>query len=75
MSQQVHPKPILEIEERDQAGILVATYMSSHTATSKSHRIDVAIPHSTNSYSKTILGVFLPAGYPGSVTKDYLPWV
>ena len=29
------------------------------------------IPKTSNSYARSALNVFLPAGYPHSVTKDY----
>jgi len=32
------------------------------------------IPKNSNSYTKSILNAFLPAGYPHSVTNDYLEW-
>jgi hypothetical protein len=33
------------------------------------------IPKNSNGYAKSILNAFLPAGYPHSVTSDYLEWV
>jgi hypothetical protein len=33
------------------------------------------IPKNSKSYAKSILNAFLPAGYPHSVTSDYLEWV
>ncbi|RFU36183.1 hypothetical protein B7463_g172, partial [Scytalidium lignicola] len=75
----------IEIHEKDQAGNIVATYISSGTRHSSKNkkkrvfdsdtlqnRIDVIVPKNTNSYAKSLLDAFLPAGYPHSVTKDYL---
>ncbi|CZR59611.1 related to DUF647 domain protein [Phialocephala subalpina] len=68
-------KPIMdehiEITETDQANNIVATYITSGENGS---RIDVVIPRNSNSYARSILSAFLPAGYPHSVTSDYLEY-
>lgn len=33
------------------------------------------MPEHTKSYAQQVLDVFLPAGYPGSVTEDYIKYV
>ncbi|KAH8821217.1 vitamin B6 photo-protection and homoeostasis-domain-containing protein [Xylogone sp. PMI_703] len=90
-----------EIQERDQAGNILATYVSSSTSSSAvaknafsrkerkifdpglsnevvgrglEGRIDVIVPERTNSYAKSVSDAFLPAGYPQSVTADYLEY-
>ncbi|TVY73460.1 RUS1 family protein-like protein [Lachnellula suecica] len=65
----------LEIEEIDESKNVVATYIASGLDNGgKSSRIDVVIPKNTNSYPRSVLNAFLPAGYPHSVTSDYLEY-
>jgi hypothetical protein len=33
------------------------------------------LPRETKSYAQQLLDVFLPAGYPHSVTEDYIQYV
>ncbi|KAI5379889.1 hypothetical protein J4E82_001434 [Alternaria postmessia] len=58
----------LEIAERDEAGNLVLEYLAEAHGT----RVDVIYPKEAKSYAQRLLGVFLPAGYPQSVTEDYI---
>ncbi|GAB7361513.1 hypothetical protein MBLNU230_g1569t1 [Neophaeotheca triangularis] len=67
------PEKRLQIIEHDNAGNISATYI--HSAVSTQHgqnRIDVVLPKETKSQWQKLLDVFLPAGYPHSVTDDYL---
>ncbi|KAI9733236.1 MAG: hypothetical protein M1834_003320 [Cirrosporium novae-zelandiae] len=64
----------LEIEETDEAGNVIATYFESHPTNSSASRIDVAYPPHQNNIPQKVLSVFLPAGYPNSVTHDYLEY-
>ncbi|KAH7356707.1 vitamin B6 photo-protection and homoeostasis-domain-containing protein [Rhexocercosporidium sp. MPI-PUGE-AT-0058] len=73
MAQKPLSEGLLEIEEIDQANNVVATYIKS-PAGEKGERIDIMIPNNANSYVKNVLNVFLPAGYPHSVTTDYLEY-
>ncbi|PVH84440.1 DUF647-domain-containing protein [Cadophora sp. DSE1049] len=73
MSQKPLSGSLLEIEEIDQANNVVATYIKSQSG-EKGERIDVVIPKNVNSYAKSVLNAFLPAGYPHSVTSDYLEY-
>ncbi|KAG4437622.1 hypothetical protein IFR05_006883 [Cadophora sp. M221] len=73
MAQKPLSESLLEIEEIDQANNVVATYIKSQ-AGEKGERIDIVIPKNANSYAKSVLNVFLPAGYPHSVTSDYLEY-
>ncbi|KAI4098883.1 MAG: hypothetical protein L6R37_006246 [Teloschistes peruensis] len=57
----------LEIRERDEAGNLTATYIGSSTDQGK-NRLDII----THNLWTRVLAVFLPAGYPHSVTEDYM---
>ncbi|KUJ12069.1 DUF647-domain-containing protein [Mollisia scopiformis] len=70
-------KPIsdshIEIEETDQANNLVATYITSPSG-EKGRRVDIIIPRDSTNYARSILNAFLPAGYPHSVTSDYLEY-
>lgn len=69
--QSLNKTSFLEIQERDQAGNIIANYIVSGGA-EKTGRVDVVIPRASQSYTKVLLNAFLPAGYPASVTKDYL---
>ncbi|KAK0107154.1 hypothetical protein ONS95_003860 [Cadophora gregata] len=73
MSQKHISQSLLEIQEIDQANNIVATYIKSQPS-GKGERIDVVIPKNVNSYAKSVLHAFLPAGYPHSVTGDYLEY-
>jgi hypothetical protein len=89
--------PTIEIEERDDAGNLSATYVESASPSpskSSSRRVDVIVslpffglqpatyaecrcrciqlPKNTHGRWTRLINVFLPAGYPNSVTDDYL---
>lgn len=57
----------LEIEERDSSGALLSTYIH----TSSSRRIDVLAPPTPKPLIARILDIFLPSGYPASVSPDY----
>ncbi|KAF1928655.1 DUF647-domain-containing protein [Didymella exigua CBS 183.55] len=59
----------IEIEEYDEAGNVVTTYIASGES-----RVDVVLPRETKSYAQQLLDVFLPAGYPHSVTEDYIQY-
>ncbi|KAL1635477.1 hypothetical protein SLS58_010234 [Diplodia intermedia] len=59
--------PQLELVEYDDAGNTTATYVETGP------RIDVILPDQQKSLLLRLLDVFLPAGYPHSVTEDYLP--
>ncbi|KAK2808808.1 hypothetical protein FQN49_008675, partial [Arthroderma sp. PD_2] len=73
----------LTIKETNEIGTTIATYVCSSSSVERalqpSYRAeDVAIisqpqPSST-SYLTSLLNVFLPAGYPHSVTEDYLEY-
>ena len=63
----------LEIVETDDAGIVTATYVQSSTGVSTgASRVDVILPKESKSPWQKMLDIFLPAGYPHSVTSDYL---
>ncbi|KAJ4988177.1 RUS1 family protein-like protein 1 [Stagonosporopsis vannaccii] len=57
----------LEIVEQDEAGNVISTYIASGEA-----RVDVVLPEESKTYAQQLLDVFLPAGYPHSVTDDYI---
>lgn len=63
------PTQYLEIDE---AHTLVNVYI--HSGSKERDRIDINTPRNSNSFAKTLLNAFLPAGYPHSVTKDYLEY-
>lgn len=79
----------LEIEEYDEAGNVVTTYIASGDSrvdvvvrtfaafllAGKGQTNDAQLPHRTKSYAQQLLDVFLPAGYPHSVTEDYTQYV
>ncbi|KAI7712967.1 hypothetical protein KC353_g7878, partial [Hortaea werneckii] len=62
----------LEFTEHDEAGNVTTTYVSSPDDSKGMSRIDVILPEKTKSVGQRLLDVFLPVGYPHSVTDDYL---
>jgi hypothetical protein len=71
MTLTVHQTPyILEVGEYDKAGSLKATYVESGNGTSAS-RVDRILPIERRRLWRRLLNVFLPDGYPHSVTDDY----
>ncbi|CAL8582451.1 hypothetical protein XPA_008113 [Xanthoria parietina] len=65
----------VRIEERDEAGNLMATYAGSAEKGGSGGRWDVIYPEKVGSLWTRVLGVFLPAGYPHSVTEDYMKFM
>ncbi|KAK0926625.1 hypothetical protein LTR91_002052 [Friedmanniomyces endolithicus] len=63
----------LELTETDGAGNVIATYVSSPTGSEQTCRIDIVEPTTKRPWQR-LLDVFLPAGYPHSVTDDYLEY-
>ncbi|TGO45223.1 hypothetical protein BCON_0411g00060 [Botryotinia convoluta] len=66
-----------EIKEINQSGKLIATYIRSHTtgtSGTKFDRIDVDIPKGPSTWVMSLVGAFMPVGYPDSVTEDYTAW-
>lgn len=61
-----------EIVETDEAGNITATYIQSGATKDGNARVDVISPKESKSTWQKALDVFLPAGYPYSVTSDYL---
>jgi hypothetical protein len=61
----------LEIVERDEGGHVTATYVQSGGGEGNTNRVDVILPEKQKSLRQRGLDVFLPAGYPHSVTDDY----
>lgn len=61
-----------EIVESDEAGNITATYVQTAGSKEKASRIDVIYPTQSKALWQRALDVFLPAGYPHSVTDDYL---
>ncbi|THW04942.1 DUF647-domain-containing protein [Aureobasidium pullulans] len=64
----------LELTETDEAGNVTATYIQTSTVKRNVTRIDRIIPENSQKPLKALLDVFLPAGYPESVTEDYSPY-
>lgn len=66
----------MEIIEYDESGTLTTTYIESRLPQQRAggSRVDVILPESAKSYWQQLLDVFLPAGYPQSVTEDYLEY-
>ncbi|KAJ5894345.1 hypothetical protein N7495_006036 [Penicillium taxi] len=75
----------LTFQETDEADNLTATYVYSEQdpiSTQRGRiggRVDVVTPGSTSSWSTkpitaSLSDVFLPSGYPHSVTEDYMPY-
>ncbi|KAF1810213.1 hypothetical protein P152DRAFT_460718 [Eremomyces bilateralis CBS 781.70] len=60
-----------EIIERDEAGNIRTTYILSSNGEGR-ERLDLLPPPRSKSVPEQLLDVFLPAGYPQSVTEDYI---
>ncbi|RKF77719.1 RUS1 family protein-like protein [Golovinomyces cichoracearum] len=63
------------ISEVDLAGNHVVDYITTNHS-GKSHRIDLVVSKEKKIYNylKNVIEIFLPVGYPNSVTADYLPY-
>lgn len=59
----------LEITERDGSEAITTTYIASGEQFS---RVDIIRPKEAKSWWQMALDVFLPAGFPHSVTDDYV---
>ncbi|KAF1355257.1 vitamin B6 photo-protection and homoeostasis-domain-containing protein [Delphinella strobiligena] len=64
----------LQIAETDEIGNVIATYVQSTSAGSQEARIDVILSHNPKSLWRRFIDVFLPTGFPHSVSKDYLEY-
>lgn len=67
----------IEITEHDEAGEVTATYITSSSGQSGTgaetmSRVDVIMPEAAKTLWQRGIDVFLPAGFPHSVTEDYL---
>ncbi|KAF3007931.1 hypothetical protein E8E13_011218 [Curvularia kusanoi] len=60
---------LLEIVEHDDAGNVTSICVSSNEK-----RVDFVLPQKTKNYAQKLLDVFLPTGYPHSVTEDYIQY-
>jgi len=61
-----------EIIETDEAGNVTATYVQTAWSKESLGRVDVIQPQETKVLWQKMLDIFLPSGYPHSVTDDYL---
>lgn len=61
-----------EVLETDEAGNVTATYVQSPGSKESLGRVDVIQPQDTKVLWQKTLDIFLPSGYPHSVTDDYL---
>jgi hypothetical protein len=61
-----------EIVETDEAGNVNATYVQTAGSKESLGRVDVIQPQETKVLWQKALDIFLPSGYPYSVTDDYL---
>ncbi|KAL5434081.1 hypothetical protein PMIN06_001660 [Paraphaeosphaeria minitans] len=64
----------LELHEHDDAGNLTVTLIESAAGKGRS-RVDAVRPRESKSYAQRLFEVFLPAGYPHTVTEDYIQYV
>ena len=60
----------IEIKETDEVGRPTATYLVS----SASSRVDIVPSTNQLSLAQRLLAIFLPAGYPHTVSSDYTPY-
>lgn len=63
----------LEIFEVDEVGRATATYIVSSTGTASS-RVDIVPALKRLPLTQRLLGIFLPNGYPHTVSPDYTPY-
>jgi pectin methylesterase-like acyl-CoA thioesterase len=61
-----------EVVETDEAGNVTATYVQTDGSKESLSRVDVIQPQDTKALWQKTLDIFLPSGYPHSVTDDYL---
>jgi hypothetical protein len=61
-----------EVVETDEAGNVTATYVQTAGSKEILGRVDVMKPQDTKALWQKTLDIFLPSGYPHSVTDDYL---
>lgn len=61
-----------EIVETDEAGNVTATYVQTVWSKESMGRVDVITAQDKKAPWQRVLDVFLPSGYPQSVTDDYL---
>ena len=61
-----------EVVETDEAGNVTATYVQTDGSKESLSRVDVIQPQDTKVLWQKTLDIFLPSGYPHSVTDDYL---
>ena len=61
-----------EVVETDEAGNVTATYVQTTGSKESLSRVDVIQPKDTKVLWQKTLDIFLPSGYPHSVTDDYL---
>lgn len=61
-----------EVVETDEAGNVTATYVQTAGSKENTGRVDVIKPQDTKAFWQKTLDIFLPSGYPHSVTDDYL---
>ncbi|KAF2178085.1 DUF647-domain-containing protein [Zopfia rhizophila CBS 207.26] len=65
----------LEVVEHDEAGNITSSYIESDAPQKDGKlRVDILLPETTKGYWQQLLDVFLPAGYPQSVTEDYIQY-
>ena len=64
----------MEIIETDEVGRLTATYVVSQGKEKASCRVDVLPTTDSLPWAQRLLSVFLPLGYPHTVTSDYTPY-
>jgi hypothetical protein len=61
-----------EVVETDEAGNVTATYVQTAWSKESLGRVDVIQTQDTRALWQKTLDIFLPSGYPHSVTDDYL---
>ena len=62
------------IFETDEVGRLTATYISSPASGKLVDRVDVLPTSQSIPYVQRLLSIFLPTGYPHTVSADYTPY-
>lgn len=62
-----------EFTETDEVGTQVLTYLVSSNENENEDRVDIVRPITAQKTPlQLVLDIFLPAGFPNSVTNDYI---
>lgn len=64
----------IELHETDDVGCPIATYIISSSKSNTLSRVDTVLAVEKLPVAQRLLGIFLPSGYPHTVSSDYTPY-